>query len=86
MEFDKMVLPLSDTGYSVVREAAVSLSLLLDGILRSLLLDGLSLPSHLAFCRFSPVSVLYVLLQFWHFKYFIRFISFQLAGNLGLHY
>ena len=49
--------------YSIVWEAAVSLLLLVDGILCSLLSDGLYLSLHLALCRFSPVSVLYVLLQ-----------------------
>ena len=63
MVFDEMVLPVCDQGYSIVQEAAVSLSLLVDGILCSLLSDGLSLSLYLVLCRFSPVSVLYVLLQ-----------------------
>ena len=63
MVFDEMVLPVCDQVYSIVREATVSLSFLVDGILCSLLSDGLSLSLHLALCRFSPVSVLYVLLQ-----------------------
>ena len=68
MVFDEMVLPVCDQGYSIVQEAAVSLSLLVDGILCSLLSDGLSLSLYLVLCRFSPVSVLYVLLQCWHVK------------------
>ena len=44
--FDEMVLPVCDQGYSIVREAVVSLSLLVDGILCLLLLDGLSLSLH----------------------------------------
>ena len=63
MVFDEMVLPVWDQGYSIVREAAVSLSLLVDGILYLLLSDVLSLSLHLVLCRFSLVSVLYVLLQ-----------------------
>ena len=63
MVFDEMVLPVFDQGYSIVREAAVSLSLLVDGILCLLLSDGLSLSLRLALCQFSPVSVLYALLQ-----------------------
>ena len=69
MVFDEMVLPVCDQVYSIVREATVSLSFLVDGILCSLLSDGLSLSLHLALCRLSPVSVLYVLLQCWHAKY-----------------
>ena len=68
MMFDEMVLPVCNQRYSIVREAALSLSLLVDGILCSLLSDGLSFSLHLALCRFSPVSVLYVLLQCWHIK------------------
>ena len=63
MVFDEMVLLVYDQGYSIVREAVVSLSLLVDRILCSLLSDVLSLSLHLPLCRFSPVSVLYVLLQ-----------------------
>ena len=59
-----MVLPVCDQGYSIVREAVVSLSLLIDDILRLLRSDGLFLSLHLASCRFSPVSVLYVLPQY----------------------
>ena len=50
MVSDEMVLPVCNQGYSIVREAAVSLSLLVDGILCSLLSDGLSLSLHLALC------------------------------------
>ena len=63
MEFDEMVLPVCDQGYSIVWEAVVSLSLLVDGILCLLLSDGLSLSFYLT-CRSSPVSVLHVLLQY----------------------
>ena len=63
MVFDEMVLAVCNQRYSIVREAVVSLSLLVDGTLCSLLSDGLSLSLYLALCRFSPVSVLYVLLQ-----------------------
>ena len=58
MMFDKLVLPVCDQGYSIVRETPLSLSLLVDGMLCSLLSDGLSLSLHLAVCLFSPVSVL----------------------------
>ena len=68
MVFDEMVLSTYHQGYSIVREAFVSLSLLVDGILCLLLSDGLSLSLHLAWCWFSPVSVLYVLLQCWLVK------------------
>ena len=68
MMFEKMALHVCNRGYLIVWEAVVSLSLLVDGILSSLLSDDLSLSLHLALCRFSPVSVLYVLLQCWHFK------------------
>ena len=50
MVFDEIVLPVGDQRYSIVWEAAVSLSLLVDGILCSLLSDGLSLSLHLALC------------------------------------
>ena len=63
MVFDEMVLPVCDQGYLIFREAAVSLSLQVDGILCLFLSEVLSLSLHLALCRFSPVSVLYVLLQ-----------------------
>ena len=63
MMFEKMALRVCNRGYLIVWEAVVSLSLLVDGILSSLLSDDLSLSLHLALCRFSPVSVLYVLLQ-----------------------
>ena len=68
MVFDEMVLPVCDQGYSIVREAAVLLSLLVGGILSSLLSNGLSLSFHLVLCRFSSVSVLHALLQCWHVK------------------
>ena len=58
MVFDKMVLSVFNQGYLIVREAAVLLSWLVDGILCSLLSDGLSLSLHLVLCWFSPVSVL----------------------------
>ena len=48
MVFDKMILPVSDQGYSIVREAVVSVSLPVDGILCS---DGLS------FFTFSFMSI-----------------------------
>ena len=63
MVFDEMELPVCDQGYLIFREAAVSLSLQVDGVLCLLLSEVLSLSLHLALCRFSPVSVLYVLLQ-----------------------
>ena len=63
MVFDKMVLPICNQMYSIVREAAVSLSLPVDDILCYLLSDGLSLSLHLALFRFSPLSVLYAFLQ-----------------------
>ena len=60
MVFDKMVCPFATKGIPIVREAAVSLSLLVDVILCSLLSDGLSPSLHLALCRFSSVSVLHI--------------------------
>ena len=66
MVFDKMVFPVCDQEYLIAREAVVSLLLLVDGILCSLLSDGLFLSLHLPLRRFS--LVLYVLLQYWHIK------------------
>ena len=57
MMFDERVLPVCNQGYSIAREAVVSLSLLVDGILCSLLSDGLSLSLHLSLRRFNSVSV-----------------------------
>ena len=51
MVFHEMILPVYDQGYSFVREAAVSLSLLVDALLCLLLSDGLS------FFTFSFISV-----------------------------
>ena len=59
MLLDKMLFPVCNQGYSIVRAIAVSLSLLVDGILCSLLSDGFSyyfLP--LALFRSRTVSVL----------------------------
>ena len=55
--FGEMVFPVCNQEYSIVREAAVSLSLLVAGILFSLLSDGLSFSLLLALCQFSPVSI-----------------------------
>ena len=43
MVFDEMVLPICDQGYLIVREAVVSSSLLVDGILCSFVSDDLFL-------------------------------------------
>ena len=66
--FEQMALPICSQRYLIVWEAVVSLPLLVHDIFCSFLSDGLSLSLHLAVCRFSPVSVLYVLLQCRHFK------------------
>ena len=66
--FQQMALPICSQGYLIVWEAVVSLPLLVHDILYSFISDGLSLSLHLAVCGFSPVSVLYVLLQCRHFK------------------
>ena len=68
MMFDERVLPVCNQGYSIAREAVVSLSLLVDGILCSLLSDGLSLSLHLSLRRFNSVSVWYGLWQYWLVK------------------
>ena len=57
-----MILPVCEQRYSLV-----SLLLLVDSILCSLLSDGF-LFLYIQLCRFRPVSVIYVLLQCWHFK------------------
>ena len=63
-----MVLPVCDQVYSIVRKAVISLSLLINCVLFSLLTVGLSLALYFALCWFSPVSVLFALLQYLHFK------------------
>ena len=63
MVFDEMVLLVCNLGYLIFREAVVSLSVVVDDILCSLLSNCLSLSLHLALRRFNLVSVLYVLLQ-----------------------
>ena len=76
-------LPICDQGYLIVWEAVVSLSLLVHDIFCSLLSDGVSLSLYLAVCRFSPVSVLHVLLQCRHFKCSLDFSLALLTGYNG---
>ena len=62
MVLNEMILPVCEQRYSLV-----SLLLLVDSILYSLFSDGF-LFLYIQLCRFRPVSVIYVLLQCWHFK------------------
>ena len=66
MVFDEIVLPIYDQGYSIVREAVVSLSLLVYDMLYSLLSNGLSLFFTFRFmsCPSSFIFICFVMLIF----------------------
>ena len=67
MVFVDIVLAVCDDIYFIVSGAVVSLSFLINSILGLLLSDGF-FSLHSVLCRFSPVSVLYALFQYWCFK------------------
>ena len=72
MVFDEMVLPICDQGYSIVREAVVSLPLLVYVMLYSLLSNGLSL--FLTF-RFMSCSSSFIFICFAAMLTFQTFIQ-----------
>ena len=64
--FDEIVLPVCNQGYWVVREAVASLSFTCRWYIVFVIIR--CFVSSITLCRFSPVSVLFVLLQCWHVK------------------
>ena len=71
MVFDEIVLPIYDQGYLIVREAVVSLSLLVYDMLYSLLSNGLSLFFTFRFMS-CPSSFIFICFAMLIFQTFIQ--------------